>query len=125
MEPSFFPTEEPTFYPTTDPTKAPWKDDGWQPDGWGNDGHSKEICITRESCNDQRLKMGYSFLIGSWSTKGCYSIGTTVYWSRGGDLEDRKTDPLSGQRKRVYCGGSWGDDGWQEDGWADDGHKSE
>ena len=69
----------------------------------------KECKVDVKSCAEVAADLGKAFKAGSYSSRGCYhytsgnSYRTTVYFGRGGTIEQR-TSALSGTKQRL-CGG--------------------
>ena len=62
------------------------------------------ICLTEEECAAAANTLGMALTVGSYSTKGCFSKKSMVFWSEGPEA-DMASDDLPGIQERVYCGG--------------------
>ena len=62
------------------------------------------ICLTEEECAAAANTLGMAMTVGTYSTKGCFSKKSMVFWSEGPEA-DMASDDLPGIQERVYCGG--------------------
>lgn len=82
-------TKKPTEAPTEKPRSAP---------------QLQSTCLTQSECNLKRHELGFTkYMIGNYSTKGCFSEGDTAFFGSSGTTGDKSESPLSGEKKRIWC----------------------
>lgn len=65
------------------------------------------VCITQEQCLEQysRTSTGGNFVVGSFDTKGCFSINNDIYFGTGGTVDEMHLadSDLPGMEVRIWC----------------------